>query len=172
MNRLLRAVLVGLIPWLLLSCTEKVELPPGIMVLDGRPAPALQLLDMDGQEMDLSSLRGHWVMVHFWASWCGPCRKEMPSIQRMAETLGPKHVRLILVNTAESDDTVFSFLGLVAPELPTLLDQDGQVTERWQPRGLPSSFFIGPDGGLRYLALGGRPWDSSPYLAFVQGLGQ
>ena len=114
-------------------------------------------------------LRGQWVMVHFWASWCGPCRRELPAIAAMAQ-IKPAALALVMVNTAETEDEVFAFLSSVAPALSTLLDKDGQVTERWQPRGLPSTFFVDPKGRLRYLALGGRPWDIELYRQFLVGL--
>ena len=144
-------------------------LPEGLIKLDGRPAPALKLADLDGKTTDLARLRGQWVMVHFWASWCGPCRRELPAIAAMVQTK-PAALALVMVNTAETEDEVFAFLASVAPALSTLLDKDGQVTERWQPRGLPSTFFVDPRGRLRYLALGGRPWDSEPYRRFLADL--
>jgi hypothetical protein len=58
----------------------------------------------------------------------------------------------------------------VAPDIVPLMDSDGAVTERWQPRGLPATFFVDPEGRLRYLALGGRPWDTPAYLGFINGL--
>lgn len=146
-------------------------LPKGLIVLDGKAAPALQLKNMDGDSYDLAvAAKGHWAFVHFWASWCGPCRKEMPTIQTMAGRLSDKGLEVVLVNTAETDDTVFSFMGIVAPDLTPLLDYDGLVTQAWQPRGLPSSFLVDPDGKLRYLALGGRPWDHSEYIQFLEKL--
>ncbi|MEW5791694.1 MAG: TlpA disulfide reductase family protein [Pseudomonadota bacterium] len=144
--------------------------PRGLMPLDGRPAPALRLADMNGQVTDLQQLRGRWVLVHFWASWCGPCRREMPTLQRLSARIPPTRLQLVLVNTAESEDEVFSFLVGVTPELNTLMDRDGRVTERWQPRGLPSSFLVDPQGRLRYLALGGRDWTMPAYLNFLQAL--
>lgn len=144
--------------------------PRGLMPLDGWPAPALRLVDMNGQVTDLQQLRGRWVLVHFWASWCGPCRREMPTLQRLSARIPPTRLQLVLVNTAESEDEVFSFLAGVTPELNTLMDRDGRVTERWQPRGLPSSFLVDPQGRLRYLALGGRDWTTPAYLNFLQVL--
>lgn len=165
---MLRAVAIVLCFW---TCPlAAAELPPGLIALDGRPAPALKLTDLDGKETRLADLRGRWVMVHFWAGWCGPCRRELPAIAAMAKTM-PKTLALVMVNTAETDDEVFAFLSTVAPDLTTLLDRDGGVTERWQPRGLPSTFFVDPRGRLRYLALGGRAWDTPPYQRFLAGLG-
>jgi len=146
------------------------SLPKGIITLDGRPAPALVLNDMEENTFDLKKSRGHWVFVHFWATWCGPCRREMPTIQSLSEMISNSDIEIVLVNTAESEDTVFSFLGIVAPDLNPLLDTDGLVTEKWQPRGLPATFFVSPQGKLRYLALGGRDWNKPAYLSFIKNL--
>jgi cytochrome c biogenesis protein CcmG/thiol:disulfide interchange protein DsbE len=152
------------------SFATEHRLPPGLLQLQPRPAPALRLANMDGKVTDLRKLRGHWVMVHFWASWCGPCRREMPTIQAMATKMAPRYLRLVLVNTAERDDDVFAFLGGVAPDLDSLMDRDGSVTARWQPRGLPSTYLVDPQGRERYLALGGRRWNSKAYLEFLSHL--
>ena len=155
-----------LLPWQITAG----ELPKGLLTLDGRDAPPLVLKNMDGETWDLSEARGHWVFVHFWATWCGPCRREMPTIQAIFPEFDPQELEIVLVNTAETEDTVFSFLASVAPDITPLMDEDGLVTERWQPRGLPASFFVDPEGKLRYLALGGRPWDTPAYLDFIKQL--
>jgi thiol-disulfide isomerase/thioredoxin len=164
--RAIPAVILLLASW----AVAAAEPPPGLIQLDGRPAPALKLADLDGRTTDLAALRGRWVMVHFWASWCGPCRREMPTLETLAREIPAERLGMVLVNTAETDDEVFAFLTIVAPSLSTLMDRDGRVTERWQPRGLPSSFLVDPDGRLRYLALGGRQWDSPAYLDFLKFL--
>lgn len=148
--------------------TEK--LPKGILVLDGHSAPPLMLRNMDGESWDINGARGHWLFVHFWASWCGPCREEMPTIQAVFPKFDPSEFEVVLINTAESEDTVFEFLAAVAPDINPLMDSNGLVTERWQPRGLPATFFVDPEGKLRYLALGGRAWDTPQYLAFLHRL--
>ncbi len=145
-------------------------LPAGIFVVENRTAPAFALADMDGNRFSLNEARGHWVFVHFWASWCGPCRREMPAIERMAAHMDASMLRIVLVNTAESDDAVFTFLAGVAPSLNSLMDRDGTVTESWRPRGLPATYLVDPDGKLRYQVLGGRAWDEPVYLAFLRGL--
>jgi thiol-disulfide isomerase/thioredoxin len=160
---------VGLL--LLLSLPAFAEtLPPGVMRIDGTSAPALKLNDLDGEPYDLKATRGHWRFVHFWASWCGPCRKEMPSIERMIALLGDSELEIVLVNTSETEDEVFTFLGIVAPDLVPLMDYDGKVTEVWQPRGLPATFLVDPVGNIQYQALGGREWEKPEYLEFLRGL--
>jgi len=146
--------------------------PKGMVPVQDRVAPPLKLHDVDGRPFDLAAQRGRWVFVHFWASWCGPCRREIPAIQAMLEDSPNPQLVFAMVNTAEDDDTVFEFLGVLAPDIVPLMDRDGQVTEAWQPRGLPSTYLVGPDGAIRYRALGGRPWNDPEYRAFLAGLGR
>ena len=170
-NQLTRLRAVACVCLLLLSWQITAsELPKGLLTLDGRDAPPLVLKNMDGETWDLSEARGHWVFVHFWATWCGPCRREMPTIQAIFPEFDPQELEIVLVNTAETEDTVFGFLASVAPDITPLIDEDGLVTESWQPRGLPATFFVDTEGKQRYLALGGRPWDTPAYLDIIKQL--
>ena len=149
---------------------ESITLPNGILKLTPYPAPETTLDDLDGEAYILKQDKGAWVFVHFWASWCGPCREEMPAVQNMISTLQAEGLKIAMINTAEDEDTVFSFLSAYAPDIRPLMDRDGQVTEKWQPRGLPATYLVDPDGQVRYQALGGRTWDSPPYMAFLRSL--
>jgi len=149
---------------------DDITPPPGVRVYAIGSAPDFDLADIDGKRDTLSSGRGQWVFLHFWASWCGPCRKEMPTIQRMADLMDGEALKILLVNTAEDEDTIFSFLGGVAPDMTTLMDHDGDVTEVWKPRGLPATYLVDPQGLVRYQALGGRNWDQPEYLTFLKML--
>jgi thiol-disulfide isomerase/thioredoxin len=167
-QKLLPLLLAGL--FIVPTTINAETLPKGIMKLNGEPAPPLKLKDLDGEAFDIEKMRGKWVFVHFWAAWCGPCRREMPRIQTIVPEFENTNLEIVLVNTAETEDTVFEFIAFVAPDLVPLLDTDGMVTERWQPRGLPASFFVDPEGKLQYLALGGRDWDDDAYLGFMKNL--
>lgn len=152
-----------------LPATE-VSLPRGVIAITPRPAPPLVLQDMDGKKFELARAGKQWAFVHFWASWCGPCRREIPTIQTLITELGKSPISFAIVNTAESDDTVFSFLASVAPEIDSLMDYDGLVTEAWQPRGLPSTYLVDPQGMIRYVVIGGQPWHSHEYQTFLRQL--
>jgi len=165
---LLKLCLLLVLSFGLQAVEQGPPIPQGILALGGSPAPALRLTDIDGREFNLGDQRGHWVFVHFLASWCAPCRREMPSIQRMAAALRERGPEVVLVNTAEDEDTIFEFLAAVALEFASLTDRDGLVTEGWQPRGLPASYLVDPGGRLRFQALGGLPWDEAPYIDFLK----
>ena len=153
-----------------LECAADDPLPQGILALEAHAAPGFTLKDIDGNAFDLESTRGRWVFLHFWASWCVPCRREFPAIQRMVGSIAEQPIDVVLVNTAEDADTIFTFLAEYAPDLSSLMDRDGHVTEVWQPRGLPATYLVDPGGRVHYQALGGRPWDESGYLAFLREL--
>ena len=146
------------------------ELPAGIIKPVPFKAPALNISDIDGESLKKSEYQGKWFFVHFWASWCGPCRREVPAIEKMWRTMKHENMALAFINTAEDEDTIFSFLSIHAPELRALMDRDGLVTEQWKPRGLPATYLVDPKGMVRYQALGGREWHTPAYLGFLRGL--
>jgi len=148
----------------------EIPLPKGILALDGGNSPPLVLNDLDGQVYDIRKSQGKWRFIHFWASWCGPCKREMRTIAIIAPEFKGSKLEIVLVNTAEDEDTVFSFLGEVAPQLNSLLDSDGMLTAKWRPRGLPSTYLVNPEGKLSYVVLGGRPWHKNQYLNFLRQL--
>ena len=172
MNTRLARMLACLLLYSVWTPVLSNDLPAGVRTVAGVPAPPLQLDNIDGEPYDLVETGGHWRFVHFWASWCGPCRREMPSIQRLLPLIADTDIEVVLVNTAETEDEVFTFIGIVAPDLVPLLDVDGLVTEAWQPRGLPATYLVDPDGHIRYQALGGRSWEEPAYVEFLQGLGE
>ena len=95
----------------------------GLTPVPDRPAaPELNLVDLDGETHRLSDYHGKVVIVNFWATWCPPCREEMPSMQRAWELLKEEQVVMLAVDVGESEETVFAFLGLAPVEFPLLLD--------------------------------------------------
>jgi thiol-disulfide isomerase/thioredoxin len=151
------------------TLADDIQPPFGIRHYDKGLAPDFSLQDMDGDTFELKSARGHWVFLHFWASWCGPCKKEMPAVQRLADSMQDQ-LQIVMINTAEDEDTIFTFLAAINVSLNSLLDRDGLVTEVWKPRGLPTTFLINPKGEIKYQAIGGRDWDKAEYVDFIRQL--
>jgi thiol-disulfide isomerase/thioredoxin len=147
------------------TTTARAELPPlthGLTPIDSvDAAPSLRLPNLDDEIVDLEGLRGKVVVVNFWATWCPPCRREMPSLERLNQAVGGGRVAILTVNVGEDLDTVFSFLGLLepSPTFPMLLDRDAKTLDSWSVKGLPTTFVVGRDGRLRYRAVGGREFD-------------
>lgn len=163
--------IISLLFIVLSSCVsaEDIKPPFGIRHYDIGPAQNFSLQDIDGETFELKNAQGHWVFLHFWASWCGPCQEEMPTIQRLADNMKDE-LDIVMINTAEDEDTIFTFLAAVNVDLNSLMDTDGQVTEVWKPRGLPTTFLINPKGEIKYQAIGGREWDKPEYITFLKQL--
>ena len=130
------------------------------------------LEDMDGKKRRLLALRGKVVLVNFWATWCPPCRREMPSIERLSQALKGKNFEILAVNVAEDLDTVFSFTGTLdpVPSFPIIFDTDSSVLKAWPVMGLPTTFILDKQGRIVYRAVGGREFDDPAILAQIQKL--
>lgn len=157
-------LLTALLLPLCASAAGKQTLTP---VADLPPAPDFTLQDVDGKTWRLSELRGRPVIVNFWATWCPPCREEMPSMQRAWEQLQAEGVVMLAVNVGESADTVFQFTANYPVDFPLLLDLDSAVLGLWPVQGLPATFVVDAAGRIAYRAIGGREWDDPQLLAPV-----
>jgi thiol-disulfide isomerase/thioredoxin len=168
--RILIYIVMALCSLLPFTVAGAASLPDGIIVLKKTPAPDFTISDADGNRYSLQQSRGKWVFLHFWASWCGPCRYEIPSIAKLQKKMAGKPIDIVLIDVAEDEDAIFTFLGSVAPSLHSYMDRNGELARQWVPRGLPTTFFIDPQGNRRYLAFSGQPWDQPAYLEFINGL--
>lgn len=122
--------------------------------LVGGPAPAFKLEAVGGQVINLSDLKGQFVVLNFWATWCVPCIKEMPEFQKAHESLNPK-VKIIGVNLAESKEKIGKFAQSNGLSFPLLMDGYGNVSQEYRVVNLPVTFFITPDGVIRERRFGG-----------------
>ncbi len=134
------------------------------------PAPDTVLMDMDDKPHKLSDYRGKPVIVNFWATWCPPCRAELPSMNRAWAKLKDDGVQMLAVNMAESEDTIFPFTGDYPIDFPILLDSNGEYAINWHVKGLPTTYIVDPDGQVVYQAVGGREWDNEEILDVVRSL--
>jgi cytochrome c biogenesis protein CcmG, thiol:disulfide interchange protein DsbE len=133
-------------------------------------SPELALKDLQGREHRLSDYRGKVVVLNFWATWCEPCREEMPSMQRLQERLAGKPFAILAVDFGEGEPRVRAFLEKLPLKFTILLDRDGGVARAWRVRVLPVSFVIDPDQRIRYSVVGDAEWDSPAVEQAVRGL--
>lgn len=120
---------------------------------------------------DLADYRGQVVLINFWASWCPPCVREMPSLQRLKERFSGRPFVILAVNMAEDEATVRAFLKeRVNVDFPILMDRNGAALKRWKVFAFPTSFVVGSDGQLRSGLVGEAEWDSDPIVRALQAL--
>lgn len=124
---------------------------------EGFSAPDFTLDLLTGGQTTLSDLRGQVVMVNLWASWCLPCREEMPAIENVYQEYKLKGLEVLAVNTTYQDreTEVTDFVKQFGLTFPILLDKTGAVSNRYQLRGLPSTYFVDRKGVIRSLVVGG-----------------
>ncbi len=134
------------------------------------PAPDFSLPGLDGRSVRLAELRGRVVVLNFWATWCEPCREELPGMQALADHLADRGLVVLAVNYEERADAVRSYAGEAALTVPVLLDHDGAVARRYGVTGLPASFFVDRRGALVGSLLGFRDWRTGTARAYVDGL--
>jgi peroxiredoxin len=134
------------------------------------PAPDFALPAMDGSELRLSDLRGQVVMINFWATWCGPCRQEMPLLQQLQVKYEPLGFTLVGINVEPESAGARTWLEKVPVTFPILFDRQNQVAERFGVQGMPSSVFVDRSGKVRYVHRGYQPGDESKYADVVRSL--
>jgi len=118
------------------------------------PAPDFTLKSRSGENVKLSELRGQVVMINFWASWCGPCRQEMPILEQIYRHYQPMGFTLLGINVEEDSSAANKVLKDISVSFPVLYDNKNQVSESYQVRAMPSTFLIDRDGQVRYMHKG------------------
>ncbi len=150
----LAAILGGLVAIDRMGGDEEVGPLDNRSPVVGQLAPDFALRDPDGNVRELGDYRGDVVWINFWATWCGPCRRELPDIQRLADEFEEDGLVVLAVNQAQSAETAKSFWEELQLDLPILLDADGEVSDQYRVIGLPHNVFIDRDGIMRSSHIG------------------
>ena len=142
----------------------------GLHAVTPYPAPALALTDINGKKLDLASYRGRVVLVNFWATYCPPCLKEMPSMERLKKRMDGKPFAIFSVNVGEQNSDVQAFLKQIPVTFPILMDRDASRLKTWKAFALPSSFVVDAQGRVRYAMFGGTEWDEADSMDKLKAL--
>ncbi|MES9972805.1 TlpA family protein disulfide reductase [Candidatus Thiodiazotropha sp. LNASS1] len=159
--RLHQFIVAGL---LLLACGYAVAAKQPSM------APDFTLKSREGVNIKLSELRGQVVMVNFWASWCGPCRQEMPLLQQLFDRYQSLGFSLLGVNVDEDRAAADKMLSDVPVSFPILYDDRSKVSKQYQVKAMPSTFMVDRDGRIRYLHKGYKPGYEEEYQQQIRQL--
>jgi peroxiredoxin len=137
-------------------------------VSGGVQAPEFDLATADGKRVSLTALRGHVVLLNFWATWCPPCREEMPSMERLYQEFKTQGLAVLAVDIQESPKQVARFMRDFRLTFPALLDTDAAVAGRYGARGLPSTYLIDRNGRVVGQAVGPRDWSGPAAKALIR----
>jgi thiol-disulfide isomerase/thioredoxin len=147
----------------LLEAMGMAKVPP-------KAAPDFSLPNIDGQQVSLQQYRGKVVFLNFWATWCIPCREEMPALERLHQTYHAQDLAIVSIDLKESADQVKIFFQKHSLSFPALLDQDGSVFRDYLVAGMPTTYLIDREGTLLARGVGGRDWTRAEALQLIQEL--
>ena len=143
----------------------------GLRRYTGDPAPpALALPGLEGKSFDLESYKGRVVLVNFWATWCPPCVREIPSLGRLQERFEKQGFSVLAVDVGEEEEVIRRFLKKRPAAFPVLLDTEGEAFAAWNVSAFPTNFLIDAQGRIRYSYYGALEWDAPEVVAIVERL--
>jgi thiol-disulfide isomerase/thioredoxin len=134
------------------------------------PAPNFTLKSLGGKNLKLSEMTGNVVLINFWASWCGPCREEMPLLNALHKKYAPLGFTVLGVNVEEDLDGAINFLGHVPVDFPILLDNTNKVSKQYKVVAMPTTVVVDRDGNMRYLHEGYKLGDEKKYRQMIKKL--
>ncbi len=163
MNRLLAVMVMGI-------ALANLGHAAGFEARQAEPAPELQAHDLKGAPKSLANYRGKVVVLNFWASWCPPCVREMPSLERLRLKMAGRPLEIVALDSAEGQEDVRTYLAKMQLGFPILLDPEGSNTRRWKVFALPTTFLLDAEGRVRHVLTGPAEWDEGEALAVIESL--
>ena len=166
-----KIILLSLSIYLGLFATQVVSSSGTLKLYKGNlTSPHFNLVDMKGQKHSLSDYRDNIVLVQFWATYCTPCRKEMPTMNNLIKKMDGKPFKIVTINMAESKPDVEKFLNEVPVDFPVLLDSDGVILSQWKVFAAPANFILDKKGNIIFTLYGGIEWDSDDMVKKLTAL--
>lgn len=162
----------GLVAWsiaLLCMVAGCSASPPPDRLVDGQPFPAVTLTDVDGKQVEFSAWRGKLVVLNIWATWCAPCRKELPSLQRLSQSLDARRYAVIGLAMDEDEHVVREYLIDKGVTYVNFLDKDMRIVkEVFGLSAYPDTLIIAPDGTLLGRIVGAADWDAPQVIKALE----
>lgn len=163
--------IIGVTAILLLLFGVKRQERGVIKAIEGLDAPDISLNDLSGRGLKLSELKDSVVFINFWASWCQPCREEMPSLQKLYNNFRDNgSFRMITVLYRDNPDKASAYLRENNIDLPLWLDRDGKAATAYGLTGVPETFIVDKRGILRKKVIGPADWSSPQVVSFISEL--
>jgi thiol-disulfide isomerase/thioredoxin len=162
-NRCQTTLVTGLAAALVVASSAKALAP-------GDVPPAIDIVDRAGKKVDLRELKGQVVLVDFWASWCGPCREEMPVLEQLHKKYAHRGLVIVGVNIDNSEKKMNGFLKSTPVSFRVVHDRKLVVASRYEPATMPSSYFIARDGTIRHIHQGFRKKEAAELEARINAL--
>ena len=134
------------------------------------PAPEFKLANRSGGELSLSGLKGQVVMINFWASWCGPCRKEFPALDQIYSKYKPMGFQMVAINVESEKADAERFLGQTPVSFPILFDPDNKVSGNYGVSAMPTTFLVDRQGRLRWQHRAYKPGDEAKYIEQIRAM--
>jgi len=134
------------------------------------PAPGFTLESRDGETVSLADLKGQVVMINFWATWCGPCRQEMPHLEALHQRYNSLGFTLLGVNVEDNPEGATKYLQDTPVTFPILFDPKNEVSKRYDVIAMPSTVLVGRDGTMRFIHHGYKPGYEGEYQTQIRAL--
>jgi thiol-disulfide isomerase/thioredoxin len=157
--------------WISFDLTSALDIEQPSSMETGIPAPDFELLSTDGDVVSLSGLKGKFVVVNFWATWCGPCIQEMPMLEEYYNKYSPDLV-VLGINEKENPNVVREFLEQIPISYPILLDRSAELAPIYQLMALPVTVFVDQEGILRFHHIGFMTEEQFDNYLFLLGVSQ
>ena len=159
----------------LLIATESLAADPFATLMlsrldAGAQTPTFHLSTIDGTTVDSKQLSGKVVLLNFWATWCGPCKEEMPSFERLRGKFPPEQLLILAVTTDIRPREIKAFWKQLGLRFDVLLDEQEELSERLMIRNLPTTILVDAHGRIQGRGMGPRQWDSPEAIALIRSL--
>lgn len=156
---------------LLAGCSKDASKSAAVTAREKSPAPEVKLISMDNEQLTLGALKGKVVMLNFWATWCPPCREEIPSMMKLNSFMEGKPFQMVCISVDEGGKkAVQDFFNNSGYSLPTYFDPSGDSIKNYGLTGVPETFIIDKEGVIAKRVIGGLDWHSPDVIAFLEKL--